>query len=277
MMSGTSAATLLLGLGVVLARDPRALTPEAPRGTLSSEVECSRSGQVQATEQDVLRRAVDSLADAQLAGLSATRPRASEQDVWNAIGSTYRRLGVLGLFSVWGQFPAERAVRRMDAGELIQVTTKVHTIRLSPSDEQPFSAGISRTYPVSGTFSAEQRDVYLLVLEAEQAGARAARAGARRSDIEKDAVSVIKSGLLRLGLITDTASDEYKRWYWEGDVQRLGKGTRLTDTDEEKILRGDVDGNPDWVLETGKALEIVVGISTWEGDGVAREPETRLW
>jgi Xaa-Pro aminopeptidase len=247
-----NAARIIFALSMGLAHDAQPITRQSPKQFVAPP------------EQANLRRTVNGIIDAQLAGLSALRPGASEQDVWNVIGSTYRRLGVLGLYSVWGKFPP---AGRLDAGDLLQVRTNV---------TQPLSAGISRTYPVSGRFTAEQRDIYLLVSEAEQAGARAARAGARRSEIEKGMIAVIKSGLLRLGLITDAASDEYDRWYWEGHVDRLGDGGALTDKDIDNILAGDIDLDTDWVLEPGMALEIGVGISTWERDGVARLPKNQV-
>jgi Xaa-Pro aminopeptidase len=261
-MLRNNAATVLFVLSAVLAHDVQIVGRES---TTQFDAQ---------VEEANLRQALNNLAEAQLAAASVIRPRASEQDVRNAIGSTFRRLGVLGLYSVWGRFSPEGAARWIDAGDLLQVRTKVHSIHVPGSGTQPVSGGISRTYPVSGTFGAEQRDVYLLVLDAEQAGAGAARAGVRRSEIERELVAVIKRGLLRLGLVTDTASDEYKRWYWEGFVQRLGDGRRLTDTDIDKILRGH-RSNSDWVLQPGMGLEISVGISTWEGDGVARVPENQ--
>ena len=49
----------------------------------------------------------------------------------------------------------------------------------------------------------------------DEGGAR--RAG-RCSAIHNRTVEVIKAGLLRLGLITDTAGDQYKMWYTHGAI-----------------------------------------------------------
>jgi Xaa-Pro aminopeptidase len=262
-MLSRSAARVIVALSVVLAHDDHTATGQT-------------TAQSEAAEQVNLRRTVSALTEAQSAAISAIRPGASERDVWNAIGSTYGRLGLLGAFSVWGKLAKVGVAQPMNAGELLQVRTRVGSIRISTSDTQPFSAGISRTYPVSGTFSAEQREVYLLVSEAELAGIRASRAGTTRSQIERETVEVIKNGLMRLGLITDAASDEYERWYWEGNVNRLGSATALTDTQIDKIARGEIDPNPDWVLAPGVALEISVGVSTWERDGVASLPQNQV-
>jgi Xaa-Pro aminopeptidase len=92
---------------------------------------------------------------------------------------------------------------------------------------------ITRTYPVSGTFSSLQKDVYGIVLQAQQEGIKAARPGASLQDIHAATVDVIKAGLLKLGLITDSRGDQYRYWYTHGashyigiDVHDVGNRTR---------------------------------------------------
>jgi Xaa-Pro aminopeptidase len=92
---------------------------------------------------------------------------------------------------------------------------------------------ITRTYPVNGRFTREQRDIYDLVLQAQDEGIKAAKAGIRLSDVHQTTVDVIKQGLLKLGLITDTTGDQYRMWYthnanhWIGmDVHDVGDSRR---------------------------------------------------
>ena len=61
----------------------------------------------------------------------------------------------------------------------------------------------------------------------------AARPGASLQDVHAKTVEVIKAGLLRLGLITDTGGDQYRLWYTHGashyigiDVHDVGSRTR---------------------------------------------------
>lgn len=64
-----------------------------------------------------------------------------------------------------------------------------------------YAADITRTFPVSGRFTPEQREIYELVLAAQNAGIDACRAGREFIDPHRAAQKVIADGLLRLGII----------------------------------------------------------------------------
>jgi Xaa-Pro aminopeptidase len=72
-----------------------------------------------------------------------------------------------------------------------------------------YSADVTRTFPVSGRFSPEQREIYTIVYEAQEAGIGASRPGATMADVNRAAYAVLGTGLARLGLIgsaTDNAA-----------------------------------------------------------------------
>ena len=102
----------------------------------------------------------------------------------------------------------------MNPGELLLVD--------AAADFEGMSGDITRTYPVSGTFTAEQKDIYTLVLAAQDAAFAAARAGNRTRAIERASEDVIKGGLLKLGLITDASSDQFRTWYTHGICHWIG-------------------------------------------------------
>ena len=72
-----------------------------------------------------------------------------------------------------------------------------------------YSADITRTVPVNGTFSPAQRAIYSLVLAAQLAAERQLRPGVRFATLNDSALSVIKHGLARLGL-TESADATYE-------------------------------------------------------------------
>src|SRR5574340_1243203 len=109
------------------------------------------------------------------------------------------------------------------------------------------SGDITRTYPVSGKFSPAQRDLYQIVLAAQDAAAAIAQPGATIVDLHAKTVEVIKAGLLKLGLITDTSGDQYRLWYTHGASHYIG------------IDVHDV-GNRSHPLEPGMAFTIEPGI-----------------
>ncbi len=92
-----------------------------------------------------------------------------------------------------------------------------------------YTADVTRTLPVSGRFTEEQRMVYDAVFEAQQAGIEAARPGARFSDVHKAAVTVIARhlhewGLLPVSVEESLADDggQHRRWMVHGTSHHLG-------------------------------------------------------
>ena len=68
---------------------------------------------------------------------------------------------------------------------------------------QGLTGDITRTWPVNGRFSSDQRVIYDMVLEALDAGIAAARPGGTVDEINRAVRVVLGRGLLRAGLVTD--------------------------------------------------------------------------
>ncbi|HMH58339.1 MAG TPA: Xaa-Pro aminopeptidase [Galbitalea sp.] len=64
-----------------------------------------------------------------------------------------------------------------------------------------YSADVTRTLPVSGTFTPLQRDVYSIVLRAQQAGIDTLRAGVRFQDYQDACTLALTEGLIDLGVL----------------------------------------------------------------------------
>jgi Xaa-Pro aminopeptidase len=146
------------------------------------------------------------------------------------------------------------ADRQMQAGDLLLVD--------AACNYQYLAGDITRTYPVSGTFTALQRDIYQIVLRAQDEAIATARPGVSLQDVHKKTVEVIKAGLLRLGLITDAAGDQYRMWSTHGASHYIG-------VDVHDV--GD-RGRP---LEAGMAFTIEPGIYIRQSaiDALPRTPE----
>jgi Xaa-Pro aminopeptidase len=85
-----------------------------------------------------------------------------------------------------------------------------------------YSADVTRTFPVNGKFTKEQGEVYQIVYDAQEAAAKVIKPGATLSQVHNAATEVIKNGLLKLGLITDRNSDQYRVWFMHGTSHWLG-------------------------------------------------------
>ena len=103
------------------------------------------------------------------------------------------------------------------------------------AEYEHYSADVTRTFPVNGRFSTTQAEVYQIVYDAQEAAAKTTRPGMLISDVHRAATEVIKNGLLKLGLITDRESNQYRIWFMHGTSHWLGMnvhdvgnyGTRL--------------------------------------------------
>ncbi len=185
-------------------------------------------------EQKILEQSVEISSDAHVAGMRAARPGAYEYEVEAAIEQIYLTRGAMtpGYPSIVGSGPNatilhyQESSRKMEAGDLLLVD--------AAASYQYLTGDITRTYPVSGTFTPAQREIYQLVLAAQESAMQAARAGVKTSAIEKASEEVIKAGLLKFGLITDASGDQFRTWYTHGichfiglDVHDVGDYRRL--------------------------------------------------
>jgi Xaa-Pro aminopeptidase len=175
-----------------------------------------------AYEQDVLRKSVAISVAAHKAGMREAAPGKFEYEVEAAIEAVYLRNGAMswGYPSIVGSGPNatilhyNRSSRKMAAGDLLLVD--------AAANNQGYTGDITRTYPVSGTFSPAQREIYAIVLAAQEAGMQAAKAGARFADIQAACDTVLRDGLVRLGLVLDPKGQQFKMWATHGVSHWIG-------------------------------------------------------
>ena len=83
-----------------------------------------------------------------------------------------------------------------------------------------YTADVTRTIPASGKFSPEQKAIYDVVYEAQEAGIAASVVGASFSDPHVAAQKIINEGLVKLGIISSV--DEKHRYFPHGTSHYLG-------------------------------------------------------
>jgi Xaa-Pro aminopeptidase len=143
-----------------------------------------------------------------------------------------------------------------------------------------YASDITRTFPVSGKFSAEQKAIYELVLRSQEAAFAAIKPGNHWNQAHEATVQVITAGLVELGLLQGEvdeliAAEAYKAFY----MHRAGHwlGMDVHDVGEYKV-------GGEWrVLEVGMALTVEPGIyvspdnqnvaKKWRGIGVRIEDD----
>lgn len=143
-----------------------------------------------------------------------------------------------------------------------------------------YASDITRTFPVSGRFSPEQRALYEVVLEAQLAAIDKVRPGNHWDDPHDAAVRVLTRGLVRLGLLKGRLSTlikngDYRRFY----MHRTGHWLGLDVHDV-----GDYKVGEEWrILEPGMTLTVEPGLyiapgsrgvpKKWWGTGIRIEDD----
>ena len=120
-----------------------------------------------------------------------------------------------------------------------------------------YASDITRTFPVNGKFTEEQRLVYQIVLDAQYAAIDAAQPGNNWNAPHEAAVKVISQGLLDLGILEGSLDEVIKEEaYKEFFMHKTGHwlGMDVHDVGDYKI-------DDEWrVLEQGMVLTVEPGI-----------------
>jgi Xaa-Pro aminopeptidase len=190
----------------VLTRDEqvvRSLTARHPSVTVTpanTQVMLLR-GKKSAAELDLIRKAAASTVEAQREAMRAMEPGMNEFEIQAVIEYTFRRNGAdrPSFATIIASGPNSTTLhynaddRFMNAGEVVVMDIG--------ASYRGYAADVTRTVPVSGTFTADQRAIYQIVRDAQAAAERQAKIGARASLMSDSATAVIAAGLARLGLI----------------------------------------------------------------------------
>lgn len=145
---------------------------------------------------------------------------------------------------------------------------------------QYYASDITRTFPVNGKFSAEQRAIYDIVLAAQLAAIDVVKPGNHWNDPHDASVRVITQGLVDLGLLKGEvdlliAEQAYREYY----MHRIGHwiGMDVHDVGDYKV-------GGEWrVLEPGMVMTVEPGIyispdnenvpKKWRGIGIRIEDD----
>ena len=120
-----------------------------------------------------------------------------------------------------------------------------------------YASDITRTFPVNGTFSPEQKAIYELVLKANEEAFKHIAPGKHWNEAHEATVQVITAGLVELGLLEGNvdeliAAEAYKPFY----MHLSGHWQGMDEHDD-----GDYKVGGEWrVLEPGMSMTVEPGI-----------------
>src|SRR5262245_38440222 len=179
-------------------------------------------------EQQLMEHAVDITAEAFHRVFAVAPPAMYEYEIQAEYEYTFRRRNAdnWGYPCIVGAGPNATTLHyianqdRLDDEDLL--------LNDCAAEYDHYSADITRTIPINGKFTKEQAEIYNIVFEAQTEAIKLARPGnfLQGSDpkdtVNGRSVEVVKEGLLRLGLITSKANDEYRTWFMHGTGHWLG-------------------------------------------------------
>ena len=146
-----------------------------------------------------------------------------------------------------------------------------------------YAADITRTFPVNGRFTKEQRALHDLVGAAQAAALACARPGVAFAALHETVVEVLGEGLLRLGLLKGSlekciAGEHYRQFYRHKSGHWLG-------LDVHDVGDYRIDGQSR-LLEPGMVLTIEPGLyvgaddtsvaAKWRGIGIRTEDDVLI-
>jgi Xaa-Pro aminopeptidase len=229
-----------------------------------------------------MRRAAAIAVKAHLRAMAFCRPGLYEYEIEAEFLHEFRRHGMRPSYlPIVGSGPNACVLhysangRQMREGELLLVD--------AGCEHDCYASDVTRTYPVSGRFSAEQRAIYEIVLEAQQAALRATAAGNQWNDPHDGAVRAIVRGLRRIGLLEGSPraivrSGAYREFFMHRTGHWLGMDVHDV---------GDYKVGDQWrVLEPGMVMTVEPGVyippgskgvsRRWQGIGVRIEDDVLI-
>lgn len=231
----------------------------------------------QPDEIELMQRAADIARDGHLAAMRSARSGMYEFEIEAAIEGAFRRGGsdrvAYSSIVAGGRNATVLHYRSNDAplrdGQLLLID--------AGCEYRYYASDVTRTFPVSGRFTPEQRAVYQVVLDAQLAAIGAAVPGSTLDRIHEVAVTQITAGLVRLGLLkgdveSNVRDAKYRRFYmhrtshWLGmDVHDVGGycvgmtprplEPGMVVTVEPGLYLGSEDDIPEALRDTGIRIE----------------------
>lgn len=160
-----------------------------------------------------IQKAINITGEAVTNAMVMCRPGLYEFEIEAVIEGTYLRNGssMPAFESIVGSGPNSVTLhygannRKMEDGDLLLMDIG--------AEYGNYCADITRTIPVNGKFSREQRDIYQLVLKAQKEAISAMKPGNQLIEGQNRYRETVIQGLYELGLMTDPESDWQKKFY----------------------------------------------------------------
>ncbi|MDA9850701.1 aminopeptidase P N-terminal domain-containing protein [Flavobacteriaceae bacterium] len=171
-------------------------------------------------EIKLLTKAIKISSLAQIEVMKAIHGDMTEREVQGIHEFIYRKYGAAheGYNSIVGA-GANSCILHYITNESIDIDNQLILMDLG-AEYRGYTADVTRTIPANGKFSPEQKEIYDLVYESQEAAIKKAVIGNTFNDIYLESIEIISDGLIKLGIIAD-AKDAGK-YYPHGVSHHIG-------------------------------------------------------
>jgi len=172
-------------------------------------------------EINLLRKAVNISAIGQIEVMKAMRPGMSEREIQGIHEFVFKKYGseYEGYPSIVGAGHNGCILHYIDNYKP-EISNKELILMDLGAEYRGYTADVTRTIPVSGKFSKEQKLIYDLVYEAQERAIQAARPGTSFAEIYQITRDVIDKGLVELGIIENITIPH--KYYPHGCTHHIG-------------------------------------------------------
>jgi Xaa-Pro aminopeptidase len=171
-------------------------------------------------EKMMIRKAVEISCQGQNEVMKAVQPEMSELEIQGLHEYVHKKYGAesVGYGSIIGAGENGCVLHYME-----NTKTRVGTSMLLMdvgAEYHGYSADVTRTIPVDGKFSDEEKAIYKIVYDAQEAAFKVLKDGAKMTDASAAANEVIQEGLYKLGILKD--KKDFKKYYPHGLGHHIG-------------------------------------------------------
>jgi Xaa-Pro aminopeptidase len=223
-----------------MARDKGAqFTIQSPSVVLSRMVHIKSTAEI-----EIIRKAVEITAEAHRTVMRSIQPDMYEYQIDGIVRYIFHINGATaaGFPCIIGSGPNSVVLhwmensRKMNDGDVVVVDIG--------AEYGLYWADITRTLPVNGTYSARQKEIYEIVLKANEEAIKMVAPGAAVARISDAIDEILSNGMMDIGLIKN--AEDFRKYYYHGPGHPIGL---------INIEGSDVDN-----LEQGMVITIEPGI-----------------
>ncbi|HYG03386.1 MAG TPA: aminopeptidase P N-terminal domain-containing protein [Chryseosolibacter sp.] len=202
-----------------------AVNPEPPKNNLNTkllgDIMNNLRGIKTPEEIEMIKKAVKISCVGQMEVMKALKPGMSEREIQGIHEYVFKKYQAedVGYPSIVGA-GNNGCILHYDINYKPNITAKELVLMDLGAEYRGYTADITRTIPVNGTFSPEQKQIYELVLKAQEEARKICKPGTTFEELTMATKVIVNKGLKELGIIQD--ENKPNRYYPHGCCHHIG-------------------------------------------------------